>query len=268
MPSTLGKYTLLSTLGRGAHSKVKLAMNTKTREYYAVKILKKQNKNIDQKFMDLVITEVQALSVLHHPNIVNMIEFSNEGTVVKQNGTSYPVIFIVLELATGGEFFDYIATGGRFPENIARFYFRQLIEALYYVHKKGATHRDLKPENLLFDQSYNLKVADFGFAAPIQGRDGSGSLKTKLGTESYMAPEINLKKPYNGASVDLFACGIILFIMVTQHPPFTKAIPDDPYYKLICLNKEDIFWKAHARNKPNGEAFFSEEFKDLINSML
>jgi serine/threonine protein kinase len=83
-----------------------------------------------------------------------------------------------------------------------------------------------------------------------------------------MAPEINLRKPYSGASVDLFACGIILFIMTTQHPPFTKAIPDDPYYKLICLNKEDIFWKAHARNKPNGEAFFSENFKDLINQML
>ncbi len=83
-----------------------------------------------------------------------------------------------------------------------------------------------------------------------------------------MAPEINLRKPYNGASVDLFACGIILFIMITQHPPFTKAIPDDPYYKLICIGKEDIFWKAHARNKPNGEAFFSDDFKDLITRML
>jgi len=83
-----------------------------------------------------------------------------------------------------------------------------------------------------------------------------------------MAPEINNRKPYSGASVDLFACGIILFIMVTQHPPFTKAIPDDPYYKLICIQKEDVFWKAHARNKPNGEAFFSEEFKDLITAML
>jgi len=126
----------------------------------------------------------------------------------------------------------------------------------------------LKPENLLFDEHYNLKIADFGFAAPIHGRDGSGTLKTKLGTESYMAPEINLRKPYSGASVDLFACAIILFIMFTQHPPFTKAIPDDPYYKLLCISKEDIFWKAHSRNKPNGEAFFSDDFKDLITSML
>jgi len=64
------------------------------------------------------------LSLLSHPNIVNMIEFSNEGVVQKENGTKQAVIYIVLELATGGEFFDYIATGGRFNENIARFYFR------------------------------------------------------------------------------------------------------------------------------------------------
>lgn len=174
MPSTLGKYTLLQTLGKGAHSKVKLALDPSTKKHYAIKILKKMNKNIDQKFMDLVVTEVQALTYLNHPNIVNMIEFNQEGTVKKSNGGTYPCIYIVLELATGGEFFDYIATGGRFEEKIARFYFKQLIEALYYVHKKGATHRDLKPENLLFDSDFNLKIADFGFAAPIQGRDGSG----------------------------------------------------------------------------------------------
>ena len=124
MPSQLGKYTLLNTLGKGAHSKVKLATNPKTREYFAIKILKKMNKNIDQKFMDLVITEVQALTVLHHPNIVNMVEFNQDGVVKKQNGHQYPVIYIVLELATGGEFFDYIATGGKFEEKIARFYFK------------------------------------------------------------------------------------------------------------------------------------------------
>lgn len=119
---------------------------------------------------------------------------------------------------------------------------------------------------MLYDDSFNLKIADFGFAAPIEGKDGSGTLKTKLGTESYMAPEIHMKKPYSGSSVDLFASAIILFIMFTQHPPFTKAEPSDPFYRLLCANRADLFWKAHSRNKPEG--FFSEEFKNLITSML
>jgi len=81
-----------------------------------------------------------------------------------------------------------------------------------------------------------------------------------------MAPEIHARKPYNGASVDLFASGIILFIMFTQHPPFTRAEPSDPFYRLLCANRADLFWKAHSKNKPEG--FFSEEFKNLITSML
>lgn len=77
-----------------------------------------------------------------------------------------------------------------------------------------------------------------------------------------------MKKGYKGESVDLFASAIILFIMFTQHPPFHKALPDDPFYKLICINRLDVFWKAHSKNKPTGEAFFSDSFRDLISKML
>jgi len=80
-----------------------------------------------------------------------LIEYSKDGVVEKASGEKEHVIYIVLELATGGELFDYVATTGRFNEPIARFYFRQLIEGLDYVHQKGVTHRDLKPENVLFD---------------------------------------------------------------------------------------------------------------------
>lgn len=133
---------------------------------------------------------------------------------------SKEVNFIVLELAGGGELFDFIALGGRFSEPIARLYSMQLCTALNFMHSSGVCHRDLKPENLMLDQNYNLKVADFGFAAPIAGRDGKGKLKTQLGTASYMAPEIHMGKPYEGASVDVLASGIIIFVMLTQRPPF------------------------------------------------
>jgi len=81
-----------------------------------------------------------------------------------------------------------------------------------------------------------------------------------------------LRKAYSGPSVDLFACAIILFILISGTPPFAKADPkSDPHYKLICAGKQDVFWKAHERNKPKKagkDCFYSEEFRDLINAML
>ena len=171
-------------------------------------------------------------------------------------------------MALGGELFDFVAISGRFSEEMARYFFKQFLSGLDYCHSNGVVHRDLKPENLLLDSNYTLKIADFGFAAPVEGRDGGGFLTTKLGTLNYMAPEIHLKQPYQGKSVDLFAAAIILFIMVSQHPPFTTAQPQDPFYKCLAANRADIFWKTHCKSKPNQEKFFSDEFKDLIQAML
>lgn len=81
-----------------------------------------------------------------------------------------------------------------------------------------------------------------------------------------MAPEIILKEPYQGHVVDLFALGIILFICYSGHPPFNTAHPTDAHYKLISTNRADLFWKYHSNRKAQG--FYSEEFKDLITSML
>lgn len=137
---------------------------------------------------------------------------------------------------------------------------------MHYIHSQGIAHRDLKPENIMLDDEFNIRIADFGFAAPIEGRDGSGTLKTQLGTQSYMAPEILAREAYQGHVVDLFALGIILFILYSGHPPFATADPRDPHYKLIASNRADLFWKTHSNRKPAG--FFSEEFKDLITNML
>jgi len=111
-------------------------------------------------------------------------------------------------------------------------------------------------------------LADFGFAVAMSGRDGSGKLKTILGTDNYMAPEIHSKAPYIGSSVDLFAAGIILFIFYTGHPPFNHAKATDSYYNLICMNNHEKFWTYHSRKKPNGINFFSAQFMSLINAML
>lgn len=119
---------------------------------------------------------------------------------------------------------------------------------------------------MLLDSDFNLRLADFGFAAPLEGRDGSGQLKTYLGTLSYMAPEIISRSSYQGQVVDLFSAAIILFILYAQHPPFANSNPRDTHYKLLATNRSDLFWKAHSNNKPEG--FFSDDFKDLMTSML
>ena len=105
--------------------------------------------------------------------------------------------------------------GGRLSEPTARYFFKQLLEALNFMHLRGVTHRDLKPENLMLDSQSRLKVADFGLSGPIDGRDGSGTLQTQCGTITYMAPELHLQKSYTGEGVDLFAAAIILFTMLT-----------------------------------------------------
>lgn len=166
----------------------------------------------------------------------------------------------------GGELFDYVANSGAFSEPMCRYYFKQMLMGLHYIHKNGFSHRDLKPENILLDENYDLKIVDFGFACPLEGRDGSGFNRSVIGTPGYMAPEILEKQPYQGQVVDLFAAAVILFIMMTQHPPFQMAKAEDMYYKLLATNRADLFWKAHSSRKPAD--FFSDEFKDLITSMM
>lgn len=86
----------------------------------------------------------------------------------------------------------------------------------------------------MIDKNYQLKIADFGFSAPILGRNGKGHLFTKLGTRPYMAPEIHLDQPYTGEQVDLFASAIVLFILISGTPPFSAAVPKDAYFKTLA----------------------------------
>ena len=130
--------------------------------------------------------------------------------------------YVVQDVALGGEIFDFVATGP-FPEKVARMYFRQLINGLHYLHSNGVFHRDIKPENVLLYEDLSLKIADFGFSKHIS-QTHAGITKTRLGTEPYMTPEILYGQKYSPASGDLFAAGVILFILYAGYPPFGKAM--------------------------------------------
>ena len=257
--ATLDDFEIVRDLGSGAFSTVKLAKHKDTEKLVALKIIKDealQNGSTLETFK----TEIEIMSEISHPNIINMLSNSTEGSLRDTNGaTKENVIYLTLELASGGELFDFIAQTGSFSEPVARYYFHQMIDAFEYLHSRGISHRDMKPDNIMLDDEFNLKIADFGFSSK------AASNQSFKGTRSYMAPEILIGAKYHGQMVDIFAAGIILFIMVTQIPPFQMAHPKDGWYKFVCSNRMDKFWKFHGQNQPGGIEFFSKSFIDLIN---
>lgn len=257
--TTLDEYQLIRDLGSGAFSTVKLAKNKDSGDLVALKIIKDEGLQTGST-AETFKTEIEVMSEINHPNIINMLHSTDEGIMKDAHGsTKENVFYLTLELASGGELFDFIAQTGSFSEPVARFYFHQMIDAFEYLHSKGISHRDMKPDNIMLDDEFNLKIADFGFSSK------SASNQSFKGTRSYMAPEILIGAKYHGQMVDIFAAGIILFIMVTQIPPFQMAHPKDGWYKFVCSNRMDKFWKFHGQNQPGGIDFFSKSFMDLIN---
>lgn len=123
---------------------------------------------------------------------------------------------MVLEYA-GGELFDYIVQHGKMKEDAARRFFQQIICAVEYCHRHKIVHRDLKPENLLLDENLNVKIADFGLSNIMT--DGN-FLKTSCGSPNYAAPEVINGKLYAGPEVDVWSCGVILYVLLVGRLPF------------------------------------------------
>jgi serine/threonine protein kinase len=266
MQSTLDHFVIQRKLGEGKFGVVKLGVDPDTSLQYAIKIIKKKYAMTPERFRDLVANEAGHIQEISHPNIVNLVLTNEEGLYTRKgNRGTYTCSYIVMELCPNGELFDVLAVTGRFQERVARAYFRQMIEGIEACHLAGISHRDIKPENILFDANFNLKIADFGVSIVTSGQDGSGLLHSYRGTENYMAPEILERRPYSGVSVDLFAAGVILFIMVDSTPPFSKALLTDLHYSQMTRDSRR-YWEIRSRKKPVG--FYSDDFRSLIQTML
>ena len=181
------KYSLLSKLGSGATADVYLSEDMETKEKVAVKILKTVTKSFQQ--------EVSMLSSINNENVLKLLR-GGEGKLVK-NGVSYDSHpYIVLEYAAKGELFDYVYYPKKgFGERYGRCIFKDILNGLNGCHQAGIAHRDLKMENIMLDKDFNIKLADFGFATLLKGKNNDNLLSTPLGTLAYAAPEILLKKP-------------------------------------------------------------------------
>ncbi|KAK7427124.1 Protein kinase [Neonectria magnoliae] len=201
----IGAYKVLRTLGEGSFGKVKLAIHNGTGQQVALKIIARK-KLISRDMAGRVEREIEYLQLLRHPHIIKLF------TVIK---TPHEII-MVLEYA-GGELFDYIVQHGRMKEPEARRFFQQMLCAVEYCHRHKIVHRDLKPENLLLDENLNVKIADFGLSNIMT--DGN-FLKTSCGSPNYAAPEVIGGKLYAGPEVDVWSCGVILYVLLVGRLPF------------------------------------------------
>ncbi|KAG5226044.1 CBL-interacting protein [Salix suchowensis] len=221
---------------QGTFAKVKFARNVETKENVAIKILDKENV-LKHKMIGQIKREISTMKLIRHPNVVRMYEVMASKTK----------IYIVLQLVTGGELFDKIASKGRLKEDEARKYFQQLICAVDYCHSRGVYHRDLKPENLLMDANGILKVSDFGLSALPQQVREDGLLHTTCGTPNYVAPEVINNKGYDGARADLWSCGVILFVLMAGYLPFEEPNLMALYKKIFKADFTCPPWFSSSR---------------------
>ncbi|OIV97320.1 hypothetical protein TanjilG_07072 [Lupinus angustifolius] len=234
----LGKYELGETLGEGNFGKVKLAKDTYTGQFFAVKILEK-TKIIDLHNTDQIKREIATLKVLKHPNVVRLYEVLASKTK----------IYMVLEYVTGGELFDKIQSKGKLTEAAARKIFQHLIDGVSYCHNKGVYHRDLKLENVLVDAKGNIKITDFNLSALPQNFRADGLLHTTCGSPNYVAPEILANRGYDGSTSDTWSCGVILYVILTGYLPFDDRNLAVLYQKIFKGDVQIPKWLSSGAQK-------------------
>jgi len=216
-----------SVLGVGGFSEVCKGVDKETRKRVALKIMYSDKQRSSSELKQQLIQvqkEIKAMKQLSHTNLIRLLGYD-----LKCEVKGRKAIVMVQQLAPKGELFDYLMYTKKFKEPEANALFKQLIAGLQAMHKAGIAHRDLKPENVLFDNQFNLKLADFGFAYVFQKGEGAKTaMRTELGTKGYMAPEIIQNKKYT-EKADIFAAGVILFIMLAGFPPYhARWLPPIP----------------------------------------
>lgn len=221
-PFCLVRYDIKALIGRGSFSRVVRVEHRATRQPFAIKMMEVEA----PEGREVCVAELAVLQRVSHTNVIQLIEVFQ-----------FPQrVYMVLELATGGELLERVISRGHFTERDATQALRMVLAGVGYLHNLGITHRDLKPENLLYyhpGADSRLLVTDFGLAtfgstgveSEIPDTDGSDradhswSLRTTCGTPEYMAPEVLLRRPYSCA-VDMWALGVIAYIVLSGSMPF------------------------------------------------
>jgi serine/threonine protein kinase len=209
VPVQFGKYKYVKTIATGSFSSVILVENRAMPQLYACKVVSRAVL-IEADIFERFDQEVRVLPSFRHPNIVRF-----EEVVFMPD-----LIAVVMEYCPHGDLFTYIATSGAMPEGRARELFRQVADALAYVHERDVCHRDVKPDNVLLDEQMNAKLADFGLC---HSSSSKRLLTTPCGSPLYAPPEIIANREYDGKMADVWSLGIMLYTMVTGMLPWTET---------------------------------------------
>ncbi|XP_045545796.1 calcium/calmodulin-dependent protein kinase type II subunit beta isoform X1 [Salmo salar] len=240
-------FQLYEELGKGAFSVVRRCVKLCTGQEYAAKII--NTKKLSARDHQKLEREARICRLLKHSNIVRLHDS------ISEEGFHY----LLFDLVTGGELFEDIVAREYYSEADASHCIQQILEAVLHCHQSGVVHRDLKPENLLLASKCKnaaVKLADFGLAIEVQGDQQAWF--GFAGTPGYLSPEVLRKEAY-GKPVDIWACGVILYILLVGYPPFW----DEDQHKLY----QQI--KAGAYDFPSPEwDSVTPEAKNLINQML
>ncbi|KAJ1969918.1 hypothetical protein IWQ62_000319 [Dispira parvispora] len=245
-------YTLTpQVLGSGSCGQVRLAVQRQTKKEFAVKIINKQVYRSQKPNSDrYIVTEIDILRQVHHRNIVSL-------EAVYQTREN---IYLVMELAQGGELYEHLFVHGSYTETDARHMVYQILQGVMYLHLQGIVHRDLKPENLLLREPHpqaDIMITDFGLSRILPSRSNS-LLYTACGTVEYLAPEVLQGKGY-GKPVDLWSVGVIVYCLLCGYTPFWG---DDPPSLLANV------LSGHYEFDPEHWSHISDEAKNLITSLL
>lgn len=224
-------------LGEGSYGKVFHIVEKDSSNDYAIKIMTKKAvlKKNDSEY---IREERNILTEVKHPFIVSLYYAFQTDTK----------LYLVMDLALGGELFQFLTSEGLFLEKNAAFYLAEIILAIEYLHKLDIVHRDLKPENVLLDENGHVLLTDFGLATR------SVRTSTICGTDLYMAPEMVLGQTY-GKAVDLWSLGALAFEMMTGDPPF--------YHK-----NTKMLYKKISTSALKLPSFLSKQASNLLKGLM
>jgi serine/threonine protein kinase len=256
--------------------KVKVAIDETTNTKYAAKICKDSFSKHRLSHEAGIISSLNQAGV---SNIIKLIEYIEpeqssarrrnqaNSTETANSQLSYQCkAAMIMELAPNETLFEYVLASKGFDEKMACSIFKELMKTIGQIHSLGYVHRDVKLENILIDESFRMKLADFGFARSFDDTNKE-KMTTRLGTEYYIAPEMRRYDPYSGMKIDMFSCGVVLFLLVFGRPPFRQASSIDPLYRYFSDDQSQNFWEKTER-VVNGGKECNMALKLLLSDLL